>query len=487
MNLENVFEIEYHRDSFFAIRPESGTPEGPSEVPEYPDATMLFSRCIEDVREISEEMHLPGTITITLDNIDVPGITLGEHFEVLFADSKHGGCQIPRANFTIRIELEKYNKNARTGLRWNAGLVRNFDWKHHIKENLKQGFALAKRILDDADYAPTHTEKKQYEKWERTITLLETLKGEGFTRNNLGALQSEVEKLIPRFAEFREADDKDGGSRRSILASSLDEAPKKMEGFRDKKVERGFLDAQELAKYVFRVFRYYMNKVIRYFKYERMHHWLKEIRESESGYFFIKNRVTWNGQEIVPYGVHSVIMSMLKMDEVYMDETDWWNSVEIVDDPDALDRYAEGFELGGIFSQTYEALAESKLEQAVILAITAIEAELNFILEDQRRKPKCIDNPFSPKDKMGRETTAVGYMMGSGRNYFTEDVLQVEERFLDRWWKDADDARSLRNRVIHDKMPISKNKKNRRMILRQLDSVRLLTYALDRWREEVFH
>ncbi|MBD3159737.1 MAG: hypothetical protein GF309_13225 [Candidatus Lokiarchaeota archaeon] len=92
------------------------------------------------------------------------------------------------------------------------------------------------------------------------------------------------------------------------------------ERFGPKMVEKGVESAEKVAKYVFRVFRHYMNKIIRYYKYERMHHWLNEIKNSDAGYFFVINKVEHNGNEIVPYSHHNIVMSMLTKDYVYMDE-----------------------------------------------------------------------------------------------------------------------------------------------------------------------
>ncbi|MBD3159738.1 MAG: hypothetical protein GF309_13230 [Candidatus Lokiarchaeota archaeon] len=124
---------------------------------------------------------------------------------------------------------------------------------------------------------------------------------------------------------------------------------------------------------------------------------------------------------------------------------------------------------------------DDRYEQAVVLVMTALEAELGLILEDQENIPDKIEAPYDP------EKRTMYRMIEEGKNYFTESALQEKDGSLRRLWKQAHEARKRRNDIIHRTRGITKNAKNRGKVLVWLDCVRRLTALLDRWRQNTFH
>jgi hypothetical protein len=261
-------------------------------------------------------------------------------------------------------------------------------------------------------------------------------------------------------SHFMENFDQDGRMLRSFQHSSMRDEVKVSHPFR-KRTPKGFSyeAAKKFAEDMFYIFRYYMNSVIRYLKYNYYQYWLNEVPESDLGYFYLVHEVSYgNGAFLglrkhedimIPTASHFANIPLIRDDFSLIRKDDWKRIVSDIGSFDTVQEKAAETSASGIFSLSMSEMVSSNLEKAYILAVIGLEEAVKEFYEQ-------IDNlgTSSLKAKWLRKSQGIYETIEDLRKSIDYHELGFPDENAYKKTMDAVlDLIHQRNAIVHRKSP----------------------------------
>jgi len=354
-----------------------------------------------------------GNISLELVGFEIPDIKYESTISVDVIDSHGHLVSLPTAIVRVKIELENLDQEVLDTLTWYQDCVKNIDQNIAISEMMdvidslldaiiknnnplkiledyerkeRQFRFLTKRMQDESLQTDILVVQKSSDPLQIGRKLISAL-SRTFQESNLLSDEDRemVIQIINQVKTNLETNVADTESedvalqlrlRKSLRLHAISRAIKNENNTTPSGINP---DATYLfAKDLFHIIMSHWNNIIRYLKYELTQYWLEEYPIYAAGLFYIKNKVTLDGKEILPYSTAFVRQDILK--HHLIDEKKWKSVTSELQDGNVFKTYQLDWTVDGILSQAFSHLVNDELPAAIILGGVALEEAMTRVL-----------------------------------------------------------------------------------------------------------
>lgn len=217
----------------------------------------------------------------------------------------------------------------------------------------------------------------------------------------------------------------------------------------------------------------FWNRIVRYLKYEESQYWLNEYPEYGSGLFFIRNRVTLDGDEIVPYGTAQVRQEILR--ENLIDLNRWEGIAAATKDERNLREREIDWTVSGILSQALSHLVANELLSAIVLSCVALEEAMTMSLHH-------VDPENYDAGGLGAKAAKVKDLIGCKRVGYDRSAWENDWTFLQSGEKETGMGLiQIRQRLQHPEVGMSKAIPERSDVAKRVLAAQRMCRALLDW------
>jgi hypothetical protein len=303
---------------------------------------------------------------------------------LLELDEEKFGIPLAQGTFEVNMELSAFRdiKKVAKTLSYESSLISSHTRDEIISQRLKK-FA--------ESFKSNNPEDKQTKKL--LIDIAEQMSGMISTEEvNIGSDEFNPTNIQAALRRIIESTDKDERILRSSQYESMRDKIEPKAPFR-RRVPRSFNDeaTKQFGEDVFHIFRYYMNIIVRYLKYNFYQSWLKEIPETDAGYFYVHQKVTCKQEGFLALRKREGVMIpslFLPVNTFLIGDTfsvikkvDWKKIVSNFASFDIIQEKASENSTTGILSLSFAELVANNFEKAYILAVIALEEAVKQFYE----------------------------------------------------------------------------------------------------------
>ena len=396
----------------------------------------IYTSQLDDVMPKGVEKRYRGSISTTLQELKRGSIIVGIDRRTRLQKHKSGPHgPLPDAIFEVSVSIKGLEGNVRRGLLVLLEEGRIHDWEQLAKKYIK-----IERLLERHRPELGRLSESFMHKSEKLSEAFEDIFNSVDIDLDIKDIdwQKFIDESLSKLRNIEIPDERAERQLRSFAAQYLevykDLIKHDPKGIRLKKLDVSAVEA--FGTDLFLLFRFHMNKFLRLLRYSRQQYWIEEIPEYESGYFYIDNEVSFDGNgPLIPIIRHHHAIDRIPEDFV-IDLSEWADIREILSDDYKLSEHVDSFTLGGIFSQAVMAIEDEHVETAVILGLVGLEAAMSDVLEyfygesgtlgtagEKCRIIKCLLKAGNLHGVTNKEWRAIegepkpGFQKGDYRNY----------------------------------------------------------------------
>ncbi len=506
---KSQFIVEYTHPRFAAIMPAEqiltvGDLDG--DLWHFSDGDITTATFSDLVPPGSEQGYV-GSLSISLVGLEVPEIVYESTRRIDVTDIGSYLLPLPTAKLRAEVTLVDLDKRVLETLRWyrtvasENGIGAPQASIDEMIEKLKECF------IEDPSRLPEML--SEYQQSERRFRFLARKAREDPTSQAVDALLierpldplgmgSQIVRELPGIIEAldpqsqQEAIDMLDDLKRRILSTSIqkpdnseeyDVALRLRESLRIQKALRKFEDestrlpnnvdpdaTKQFAFDFFHLLMHYWNNAIRYLKYEKSQHWMREYPEYAAGLFYVRNRVSLDGEHILPHVTAHVRQEVLRHNLIQRRE--WKEIVQATSDAARLERYMLDWTVEGILSQALSHLTKGELLPPIVLGGVALE-------EAMTRALFHVNPDDYDKRGLGLKIKDVHRMIGREALGYEKSQWKKDWNLLNKGSKEEGTGLvQIRTRLQHPQIGLEKNIPSRKDVAEMILACQRMCNAL---------
>jgi hypothetical protein len=473
------------------------------EVPE----SKITSARFEEFEPPNSNYTYDGSLTIKVCAFQVPEFDYEATRRVDVTDTGSHFLPLPTARLRAEVKIENLDETVIKTLKWYSNLTNNFGAETVYKNMLD----FIDKIISAVHEGPDQVNKifSEYEKQEKKFRFFaRKVKNDPTTSaadvllverpaDPLGVapwLISEISKLLN--SETDRPQDEAVELLENIRANLSETSAPDVENSKDlgitlrlrksfaiqaaiKEVQNGQRElprgvdpraAKQFADDFFHLLMHFWNNVIRYFKYEEAQHWVEEVPGHASGLFYVRNRVTLDGTEILPQMTAHVRQEVLRHNLI--DRNRWAEVIGVIEDGNRLQDYEMDWTVDGILSQAISHLTKGELLSAIVLGGVALE-------EAMTRALFHVDPEKYDEKGIGEKIRKVHKMIGPEELEYNQENWIRDWRYLNFGNKETGNGLTqVRRRLQHPKVGLDKKIPNRPVVAEMILATQRMCRAL---------
>ncbi len=231
--------------------------------------------------------------------------------------------------------------------------------------------------------------------------------------------------------------------------------------------------AVQFAQDFFHIVMTHWNNFVRYLKYEESQHWINEYPVYAAGLFYVTNKTTLDGKEILPQMSAHVRQEVLHHHLV--DKSKWNEILSFTANGDFLKEYEMDWTVSGILSQALSHLTRNELSAAVMLCGVALE-------EAMTRALFHVDPEEYDEKGLAHKSRKIRQMIDRESLMYESGDWDCDWRLLNSGSKETGKGLiQIRRRLQHPEVGLKKSMPTRVEIAERVLATHRMCRALLRW------
>jgi hypothetical protein len=480
-----------------------------TDIWDYPSEVLSKAR-YNNLSPLDSRFSYDGSIAIEIMGFHIPEYEYEATRNVDVIDIPSYLIPLPTARIKAKLVLDNLNPVIVRTLQWYRKIIENFDEKTVYLEMVDPIASLLKALTEAPETVSDILSKFEgKEKWFRYLarkskedptrhsvdvllvdkstdplriayTLLSTLVA--VTTDEIESSDEQIERLVDRTrSQLKSTEipiDNESEAyqnyiklRKSFLLQSVLSEVKKG----SRKLPEGVdpTSVGEFANDLFNIVTGFWNNIVKYLKYEEAQYWVNEYPPHAAGLFFIRNRVTFDGEELLPHMTAHVRQQMIKYNQI--DNAKWKRIVAATKDGNKLQELQMEWTVDGILSQALAHLTQNELTAAIVLSCVALEEALTRALYHI--------------DPENYESGGLGAKLGKAKGKINRIELEYDE---ESWTKDFNllttnnkqtgkGLDDIRKRIQHPEVGLDKAIPSRAEVAARVLAAQRMCRALLKW------
>jgi len=508
----HVLEVTFKHPRFAALLPtkrDITVKDLSNDIWQYPKS-ILSSASFENFSPPGSQLTYDGSISFWNVGFEYPeyNYEATRRVDVIDAGSVH--VSLPTARIKAEVNFENLDPRVTKTLQWYGDVIDEPGLSPIHSQIVATLSEILEALVNDSDQATDIL--SEYEQKEKKFRFLARKIQEDPTKLSFDVLQ--VEKSLDPFrsgqallAALLQAIELDADSLKGEISDILSQTltnlqsmellPKEEneEAQAHLRLRKGFMiqsalkevkDGQrelpegvnpklavQLAQDFFHIVMTHWNNFVRYLKYEESQHWINEYPVYAAGLFYVINKTTLDGKEILPQMSAHVRQEVLRHHLV--DKSKWEEILSFTVNGDRLKEYEMDWTVAGVLSQAVSHLTRNELSAAVILSGVALE-------EAATRALFHVDPKEYDEKGLAHKSHKIHQMIGRESLMYESGDWDSDWRLLNSGNKETGKGLiQIRRRLQHPEVGLKKAMPTRVEIAERVLATQRMCRALLRW------
>ena len=508
----HVLEVTFKHPRFAALLPKKRditVKDLSNDIWQYPES-ILSSASFENLSPPSSQLTYDGSISFWNVGFEYPEYDYEATRRVDVIDAGRVYVSLPTARIKAEVTFENLDSRVIKTLQWYRDVIDEPGPSPIHSQIIATLSEILEVLVNDSDQATDILSK--YEQKEKKFRFIARKIQDDPTRLTVDVLQ--VEKPLDPFqlgqsllAALLQAIEPDAESPKGEISDILGQTLANLQSIELLPIEeneeaqahlrlrKGFMiqsalkevkDGQreipegvnpklavQFAQDFFHIVMTHWNNFVRYLKYEESQHWINEYPVYAAGLFYVINKTTLDGKEILPQMSAHVQQEILRHHLVDMSK--WEEILSFTANGDRLKEYEMDWTVAGILSQAVSHLIKNELSAAVILSGVALEEAMTRALFHV--------NPEKYDDKgLAHKSHKIHQMIGRESLMYESGDWDCDWRLLNSGNKETGKGLiQIRRRLQHPEVGLKKSMPTRVEIAERILATQRMCRALLRW------